>query len=250
MNGNQVEPDTEHIFHKTDHDANRLKLDDLYGRVREAQDEWITAQMIGTTVLDVGAGYGSLTRHLSGTGFSVTAIDLDDESRRCAREWHGVHVLPVDIYSTSFADASFDTVILREIVEHLEFDRAMTEIDRLVRRRVLVFETHLNAIVRSARRIAGHEEFNPQTADYYANVLAQHGYQVTNLGFRDVIALPLSGGFVSRQLFPQSPGLQAALLRFDRTLSDWLRTLGVQELFCWRYLLQGDRDVELSRSHK
>jgi len=231
----------QHIFHETDHDANRLKLAGLYGRVRETQDEWIAAHVAGTTVLDVGAGYGTLTRHLAAAGFSVTAIDLDDESRRRAREWHGIHVLPGDIYATSFADASFDTVILREVVEHLGFDRAMTEIDRLVRRRVLVFETHLNAIVHVARRIAGHEEFNPQTVDHYADVLARHGYQVTIVGFCDVIALPLSGGFVSRQLFPRSPGLQTALLRFDRTLNDWLRVLRAQKPFCWRYLLQGDR---------
>lgn len=51
-----------HIFHKQDHAKNWRKLSQLYGEVAPLQNRDILALVEGHRVLDVGAGYGTLTR--------------------------------------------------------------------------------------------------------------------------------------------------------------------------------------------
>lgn len=52
------------IFHKVNSDKCRRRLDTLYGLVAREQNRDIAAVIEGKDVLDVGAGYGVLTRQL------------------------------------------------------------------------------------------------------------------------------------------------------------------------------------------
>ena len=122
----------------------------------------IISAVYGKKVLDVGAGYGTLSRRLKEAGFDVTAIEPNPHTREIAKKWNNVDELPFGIYQTPFADNYFDTVILRECVEHLDFPRATAEINRICSTRVLVFQTNLNPLITLARKRIGHEEFNPQ----------------------------------------------------------------------------------------
>jgi 2-polyprenyl-3-methyl-5-hydroxy-6-metoxy-1,4-benzoquinol methylase len=51
-----------HIIHEEDHAWNRRKLTGLYGRVADQQNRAILSCVVGERVLDVGPGYGNLTR--------------------------------------------------------------------------------------------------------------------------------------------------------------------------------------------
>ena len=108
------------IYHSTDENHSKKQLHSLYGRVNEDQDKQIIISVHGKRVLDVGAGYGLLTRRLKDEGFDVIAIEPNLHIREIAKKWNNVDELPYGIYKTPFDDNYFDTVILRECVEHLD----------------------------------------------------------------------------------------------------------------------------------
>jgi 2-polyprenyl-3-methyl-5-hydroxy-6-metoxy-1,4-benzoquinol methylase len=228
------------IFHRMDEETSSAQLHSLYGKVNEDQDRTIIGHVKGTRVLDVGAGYGTLSRRLMDAGFQVTAIEPNPQTREIAKRWYGIEELPHGIYETPFEDGSFDTVILRECVEHLDFPRALQEIRRIDRSRVLVFQTNLNPMISLARRRIGHEEFNPQKLDYYRKGLAAAGFTDQVVIFRDPLAFPLSGGYHARQLLPRLASLEDAVIRADHGLTRVMRLLGIAAVFCWRYLLVAD----------
>ena len=229
------------IYHTTNSVFDRQKLQTLYGRVAAMQNRLIIHSITGKKVLDVGAGYGWLARMLVDAGLDVVAIDPNEECCRFAREWYGVAVERKEIYSTGFDDARFDTVILREVVEHLNFARAMEEISRIVGHELILFQTNLNLFVKLSRALARHKEFNEQPLEYYERIIQQFGFRIEKIFFRDVIAFPLSGGFVTRQWFPDNASLQNGLLRIDEWSNRILRLVGLSEFICWRCMLYATR---------
>ena len=229
------------IYHTTDDDYCRKQLDSLYGLVNEDQDRTIISAVYGERILDVGAGNGNLSKRLKDAGFSVTAIEPHAHTRELAKKWNDVDELPYDIYQTPFDDNYFDTVILRECVEHLDFIEAVKEIKRICNTRVLVFQTNLNPLISFARKRSSHEEFNPQKLDYYQKNLQEFGYSKQSLIFRDPLAFPLSGGYQHRQLIPRKKSIENAVLNIDKAVTKLLKCSKTAPLFCWRYLLISDK---------
>jgi SAM-dependent methyltransferase len=229
------------IYHAADDGHSEKQLHSLYGLVNEDQDREIISAIHGKKVLDVGAGYGTMARRLKEAGFEVTAIEPNPHTRKLAKEWNNVDELPHGIYETPFADNYFDTVILRECVEHLDFPKAAQEINRICNTRVLVFQTNLNPLITLARKRIGHEEFNPQKLPYYKINLEKEGFPNQKVLFRDPLAFPLSGGYHARQLVPRSPGFERFVLSFDKMLTKILRFTHLSSLICWRYLLVADK---------
>lgn len=229
------------IYHAADDGHSEKQLHSLYGLVNEDQDREIIRAIHGKKVLDVGAGYGTLSRRLKEAGFEVTAIEPNPHTRVLAKKWNDVDELPDGIYKTHFEDNYFDTVILRECVEHLDFPQATQEIDRICNTRVLVFQTNLNPLINLARKRIGHEEFNPQKLPYYRFNLEKAGFSKQKVEFRDPIAFPLSGGYHTSQLVPRRHEIERFVLSFDKMLTGVLRFTHLSSFICWRYLLIADK---------
>ncbi|MCU0631894.1 MAG: class I SAM-dependent methyltransferase [Methanolinea sp.] len=230
-----------HIYHRTDHEHSYRQLQSLYGRVNADQDVTILKQVYGKRVLDVGAGYGNLSRRLLDSGFESYAIEPNRAVREVAMAWHSVEELPYSIYQTPFKNGFFDTVILRECVEHLDMPKAMKEISRICRKRVLIFQTNLNPLISGLRGILGHQEYNPQKLRYYENCAAFYGFSSQTVQFRDILAFPLSGGYVSHQLVPRERFLEESIMKTDAILSQFLRKLRIDSMVSWRFLLVADK---------
>jgi SAM-dependent methyltransferase len=229
------------IYHTSDSNYSQKQLNSLYGLVNEDQDHTIVNAVHGKTVLDVGAGYGTLSRRLKDAGLDVTSIEPNPHIREIAKKWNNVDELPLGIYQTPFEDNYFDTVILRECVEHLDFNEALKEIKRICNTRVLVFQTNLNPLITLARKRIGHEEYNPQKFNYYKKKLEEFGFSKQKVIFRDTIAFPLSGGYHAHQLIPRKPSLELAILGIDNMVTKVFQLTGLSSLFCWRYLLISDK---------
>lgn len=225
------------IYHKTDTSFDRVKLESFYGRIAREQNLYIASKITGKKVLDAGAGYGYLSRILLDAGFEVVAIDPNEECSQLAKQWYDVDVLRQEIYNVEFPDKYFDTVILREVVEHLDFERALEEINRITARELIIFQSNLNLILQLSRFLTRHKEFNERNMGYYVNTLKNAGYIVENVSYRDVIAFPLSGGYVTRQWFPENQLLQNWLIRADDLLNRFLKMTGLQTFFCWRFMI-------------
>lgn len=89
-------------------------------------------------VLVVGCGFGEDALRLARMGACVTAFDLSPEAidiaqRRAQNEELEVafHVQPAE--SLDFADASFDCVVARDILHHVDIPRTMIELRRVAR---------------------------------------------------------------------------------------------------------------------
>ena len=91
----------------------------------------------GMKVLELGCGTGFFTREIVKTGAQVTAIDVSPELlTQAGREVTAENVVfKVDnAYEMSFNDDEFDSVIGSSVLHHLDIDRALAEIFRVLKR--------------------------------------------------------------------------------------------------------------------
>ena len=230
-----------HIYHRTNDDYCKTQLQSLLGKVVIDQDEYIINSVYGKEVLDVGAGNGDLSKLLKERGFNVTSIEPHEHTRELAKRWNGVDELPYGIYETPFPDNSFDTVILRECVEHLIFENAIKEIKRVCKKRVIIFEPNLNSIVLLGRQLVGQHEFNPQPLEHFEKILSDNGFIDQKVTYRDTFVIPISGGFSYSQLIPRYEPIERLTLWLDNSIATLLTIGGISKHICWRYKLIADK---------
>lgn len=90
----------------------------------------------GRTVLDAGAGQGTLSIKLAKLGFEVTSADASKAAVKVLRDRAPGRVAEADVTSLPFEDESFDAAVLGEVLEHVEDDRqALAEVARVLRPR-------------------------------------------------------------------------------------------------------------------
>jgi SAM-dependent methyltransferase len=90
----------------------------------------------GQDILNFGCGPGEGTALYCGSGArKVVGIDISASAIHKAREKYGVmaEFHAMDGHQTDFPDQSFDLVAGRAILHHLDFDRAVKEIHRILR---------------------------------------------------------------------------------------------------------------------
>ena len=237
------------IYHTYNHERNYRHLHSFYGHVERKEDNVIINMITGKTVLDVGSGYGTLSRRLLDRGFEVTAIEPDFEVGTLAKKWNNIEVLPCDIYDITelYPKLEVDTVILREVVEHLDFELAMQTIKRLAKKEIILFGSSVNFIVKIARAVRRLHELNSFGSDYYVKILNRFGFKVEKVYFMDVVTIPISGGFHAPQLVPDDELVYSILLKFDSFLNSILKVLHLQKTFCWRYVTYAKPATGMSR---
>jgi 2-polyprenyl-3-methyl-5-hydroxy-6-metoxy-1,4-benzoquinol methylase len=91
----------------------------------------------GSSVLDLGCGFGAYGAALIKEGLKCVGCDINFEYLRKA-EAGGLPVATVDTV-LPFADGSFDTVMILEVLEHVASpDKVLTEAFRVARMNVLI----------------------------------------------------------------------------------------------------------------
>lgn len=101
---------------------------------------WLAENAAGKQVLDYGSGAGHDTVFLGGVAKHVVGIDISPVSveRSIGRAAEAgvvdkVEVLVMDAENMSFPDDSFDVVCVNGVLHHLDLDRALGEIARVLR---------------------------------------------------------------------------------------------------------------------
>ena len=100
----------------------------------------------GTSVADIGCGFGFLALHLAAHGTAVTACDIDPGTTRLLGRMAGRLGLPLRVVTTDpgpgrLASVSVDAVALLHVLEHVAEDVAAAligEATRIARHRVVV----------------------------------------------------------------------------------------------------------------
>lgn len=96
----------------------------------------------GRTLLDVGAGEGTLAAALSRDGWQVAAAEPEQSMRDAALRQHpSLRVLDAALPSLPFTDGAFDVVTANFVLNHLDDPRAGARELRRVAREVVVAAT-------------------------------------------------------------------------------------------------------------
>ena len=245
----QARPHEKHHDHYEHYDPGLIsKLDDFYGAVEAEMNRAIARRVVGSRVLDVGCGFGSLVASLDKAGLQAAGVDtLGTWIEAGKRRFPTADLRCSEPYSFGFPDKSFDTVVLKEVIHHVvdegDADRFFAEVRRVCRRRVIVFDPNPTWILRTARALFRHVDpvCSPQEA---ARVLKGAGFEVQAAEYRELLAFPLSGGYVRKSRLPDHPLLSSVLLGADRVLVPAVSALKLAPSLCWRYVVVGDLPAE------
>ncbi|MDP3066980.1 MAG: class I SAM-dependent methyltransferase [Methanobacteriaceae archaeon] len=95
-------------------------------------------QNAGKTILDLGCATGEYCIKLEKMGFECTGVDINTQYVEIARK-NGVNAVVASGDDLKFADDSFDTVLLFEILEHVENPQnLLKEAKRVAKKNVLI----------------------------------------------------------------------------------------------------------------
>ena len=90
----------------------------------------------GMKVLELGCGTAYFTRELATTGATITAIDISPELLETARANCCAANVTFEIqnaYALNYPDNTFDFVVGSSVLHHLEIDRAVRQVFRVVK---------------------------------------------------------------------------------------------------------------------
>ena len=90
----------------------------------------------GDKVLEIGCGTGYFTREIVKTGALVTVIDISPELLEIAKQEiieSNVHFMIDNAYELSFEDHTFDSVVGSSVLHHLEPEKAIRELFRVLK---------------------------------------------------------------------------------------------------------------------
>jgi ubiquinone/menaquinone biosynthesis C-methylase UbiE len=105
-------------------------------RLRRRVEMLTDSLTIGMKVLEIGCGTGLFTREILKKPVQLTAIDISPELVEIARKScldSNVEFIVDNAYQMSFDNHSFDAVIGSSVLHHLEVDRALEEIYRVLK---------------------------------------------------------------------------------------------------------------------
>jgi SAM-dependent methyltransferase len=246
MLGRVTAPHETHHDHYEHYDPTRIdRLEGLYGRVEaEMHRRLVLPNVVGRSVLDVGCGFGSTVEALRRAGFEATGVDtLPTWVEAGRRRFPGIDLRVAEPCAFALPDGSQDTVVLKEVMHHIadegDPERFLAEVRRVCRRRLIVIDPNPNPLLLAARRLIGHVD-PVCTAERAGALVEAAGFRVASLVYSEVLAFPLSGGYVSPFRVPDPPGLGRALVALDRTLARAARRLHLSRGVCWRYTLVAD----------
>jgi len=197
-------------------------------------------------VLDLGCGYGSLTRYLGQRGFRVIGADPDEATV------HQAYLLspglPLGTFRVlsgeqlDFSDQRFDAVVLRDTLHHLfgesDLGAAMAHIERVLKPGglLVILDPQPNWVVKLCRWLSKHRDWEFSAGKALA-LLNARGWRVSSVRFTEAFALPLSGGYVGHVVLPSWRWLWKLVLWANRVTSAAINSVGLGSLLLWRYLI-------------
>jgi SAM-dependent methyltransferase len=103
----------------------------------------------GMTVLELGCGAGYFTRQLVRSGADVVAIDVSPELLEIARtncSAPNVQYQIENAYALSYNDAVFDSVVGSSVLHHLEIEKALRDVHRVLKPAGTIYFTEPNML--------------------------------------------------------------------------------------------------------
>jgi len=102
---------------------------------------------VADTILEIGCGTGYFTKEIAKTGARVTAIDISPELLQIAKEEipdTNVSFVIENAYDLSFEANCFDSIVGSSVLHHLEIEKAISEMFRVLKSGGSLFFTEPN----------------------------------------------------------------------------------------------------------
>lgn len=150
----------------------------------------------GLKVLELGCGTAYFTRDLAKSGATVTAIDISPELLEAARNSCPAKNVTFEVqnaYSLDYSDASFDSVVGSSVLHHLELDRAVNEMHRVLKPGGMICFTEPNmlnpqiAVQKNVPAIKRRLGDSPDETAFFRWPLRR---RLEHVGFREVLIQP------------------------------------------------------------
>ena len=133
MKKEEIFRDTKSWYQKADNYASPKLID-------------FATQYAENKILDVGCATGEYCKWLNKLGFESIGVDINLEYVEKAKT-NGVTAYCMDAKSLKFPDNSFDTVLLFEVLEHVDNPRdVLVEAKRVARKNILITVPDCTAI--------------------------------------------------------------------------------------------------------
>ena len=167
--------------------------------------------VIGPKVLDVGCGSGIYTDYLAAKGYDAWGLDLVEEFvEKAQQQKKGTYILSQSD-KLPFADGEFDTVLLFDILEHVDDTALMREAGRVASQRILInVPTKVDRALEERGIVYGHyvdkshiREYTSESVlnlgrDCGLNLLFQEG--VNPINWLEVFRITFSGNSFVKKL--------------------------------------------------
>ncbi len=126
----------------------------------------IVVKHAGPRILDVGCGHGINCSELVKRGFQCVGIEINEEYAQEAQKH--IEAYPMRAEQMDFPDKSFDTVVMMEVLEHIQDPyAALAEVVRVARKNLILSVPNLA----------------PLEVCVEYNVIMHHFFEVTHLNF-------------------------------------------------------------------
>jgi 2-polyprenyl-3-methyl-5-hydroxy-6-metoxy-1,4-benzoquinol methylase len=221
----------------------RLTNNNFFRIVDKFHNKFISDNIEGGKILDLGCGYGSLVDYLNrNKGFDSIGIDTDEESIRISRKLFPENTYENFSLNDNIISNTYDYIILKDVLHHLKEEGKIDYIFKQIRRilkkegRVIIFDPNVNLILKVARKIMKHKDAECTFKD--ANtILKDFNFEIIKSDFIDLFAIPLSGGYVGICFVPKIIILQKFLILCNKVLSDLISKTFLKKYFLWRYFI-------------
>lgn len=100
--------------------------------------EYLKAEVKGKSFLDVGCATGIYGDMLAGEGFEAHGVDFTPEFIKFAKKHYRGTFAVANAYKLPYKDKSIDTVLLLDILEHIDDTKALKEAMRVAKKRVII----------------------------------------------------------------------------------------------------------------
>lgn len=168
---------------------------------------------LGRRVLEVGAGIGTITRELERGREQVIALEMDpfyvDRLKNLFRDKPHVRPLLSDVATTDWAalgHEGIDTVVLSNVLEHIEDDAAAIRNFRAVLPdggRLLILVPALPPLFGAMDEAVGH--FRRYTKETLSEVISRNGFALEKLEWMNLAGIPgwfFNGRVLRRRAVP------------------------------------------------
>lgn len=228
-------------------DNAHIRLKSLWGLIDRQHNELIEERLVGSRILDVGCGYGSLVAYLTERGYSAQGVDYDAESVRIAQNIFPE--VPVQLTQAEdlaeFPNSSFDSIVLKDCMHHLvgegDVKKSFQNFKRVLvpSGRIVILDPNPTIILRTARKLAAHVDFE-SSLQCTLDILEGSGFVVRSISFYETVGLPLSGGYVGYRLVPAFKPIERAVAGLNRAISSVVNAMHLGKALCWRYIVHAD----------